>query len=51
MKRSYLILLIALTASVKGFSETTLIEDANGILNTTKIVTQTLVGQTFFISH
>lgn len=51
MKRSYLILLIALTASVKGFSQTTLTEDANGVLNATKIVTQTSLGQTFFTGH
>lgn len=44
-------LLIALTASVKGFSQTTLTEDANGVLNATKIVTQTSLGQTFFTGH
>ena len=51
MKRSYLILLFALTLSAKAFGQTTLTEDANGVLNTTKIVTQTTLGQTFFTGH
>jgi hypothetical protein len=51
MKRSYLILLIALTLSAKAFGQTTLTEDANGVLNATKIVTQTSLGQTFFTGH
>jgi len=51
MKRSYIILLFALAFSAKAFSQTTLTEDANGVLNTTKIVTQTSLGQTFFTGH
>ena len=52
MKRSYLILLFALTASVKGFSQTTtLTEDVNGNLNTNRVIATTSSGQIFFSGH
>ncbi|MDB5025954.1 MAG: hypothetical protein JWP78_3709 [Mucilaginibacter sp.] len=52
MKKTYRLTLIAILAlNLHSFSQTTLTEDANGVLNTGKVVTQTSAGQTFFQGH
>lgn len=52
MKKRYLLTLTALLAfNLHSFSQTTLTEDANGVLNTNRIVAQTAGGQVFFTGH
>jgi len=51
MKQIYLTLSLLVVVGFKSFGQTTLTEDANGVLNTSKVVAQTSVGQTFFVGH
>ena len=49
MKQIYLTLSIITLFGLQSYSQTTLTEDANGVLNTGRIVAQTSNGQTFSI--
>jgi len=51
MKLFCLTLSFIFLVSFKSLSQTTLTADANGVLNVTKLVAQTSVGQTFFTAH
>ena len=51
MKILFLSLLLSVTLSYNSFGQTTLTEDANGVLNATKLVTQTSAGQIFYTGH
>jgi len=51
MKLFYLALLLIVFSAFNSFSQTTLTEDANGVLNTARVVTETSGGQSFYIGH
>jgi len=51
MKRIYLTLLLVVIIGFNSFSQTTLTEDVNGVLNTNRIVAQTGAGQIFYTGH
>jgi len=51
MKRIYLALPLLIFIGFHSFGQTTLTEDANGVLNTAKVVAETSGGQSFYIGH
>ncbi|MBB6129951.1 hypothetical protein [Mucilaginibacter lappiensis] len=51
MKKILLLTLVGLASAYFANAQTTLTVDANGVLNSSKIVTQTSAGQVFFTGH